>query len=294
MGVVVVIMWLHMSKTIRKVGVILTFLVFGSELVNPVMGAEFPSLGDSLVKFEPNKEADFVGIPLQLEPKAFPFAEQEVPYIVGGLVIVGGTAGAIYLYRLCKRIFNTNSPAPAPGNSGSGGGSPEEGDTYAMSVTYSGGGYCYEGAGGGAPEDLPLKPILMQVELVTEDTIWGTEVYISGVRRVPENECSNDPEDYLRFTSSLGLNFQPDTIGQSFGVNGEPATSNRVPMSFDQRTKTFSLWGGCEVNFTLQRTADFVKWVDLVTFTAPGGHQIAIEDETEGRQVFYRMKTVMP
>lgn len=288
--VVWVVMSVHMSRTIsRKALTVVTLLSFISGL-NPLGAAESPR--DSSVKFEPNKEVGFVGIPLQLEPRAFPFVE-EIPYLVGGLVIVGGTGTVIYLYRLCKRVFNTNAPAAPPNPSPDVANGGDE-NTYAMSVTYSGRGYCYEGAGGGGPEDLPLKPILTQVELVTEDTIWGTEVYIVGVRRVPESGCSNNPEDYLRFASSLGLNFQPDVAGQSFGVNGEPATSNRVPMSFDQRTKTFSLWGGCEVNFTLQRSSDFTQWVDLVTFTSPGGHQISIEDETEGRQVFYRMKTVMP
>lgn len=289
-GVVMVVMWVHMSRAFRKSMTIVTLLSFVGGL-NPLTAAEVVPSHGLLVN---NQEVDFVDIPLLMGPKAFPFAEEKIPYLVGGLVIVAGTAGTIYLYRLCKRVFNTNAPAASPNSGGGGGGVDGSDDNYAMSVTYSGHGYCYEGGGGGSLDNVPLAPVLMQIELVTEDTIWGTEIHISGVHRVPVDTCSNNPDDYKSFTTALGLNFQPDVPGQSFGVNGEPASAARVPMSFDPQTKIFNLWGGSEVNFTLQRSANFEEWVDLVTFTAPGNRRITIEDETEGRHVFYRMKTVIP
>lgn len=96
---------------------------------------------------------------------------------------------------------------------------------------------------------------------------------------------SSSMEEFLAGMQAQGL-----ALGESYSVDGKPASSSSVPISFQPTTGTISNGiAGTAFLITVQASSDLQSWQQLFTTTASEGTVFQIVDTVVAPSTFYKL-----
>lgn len=218
---------------------------------------------------------DKLGLPLALLlllPSPSKADEQPIlPWVIGGVVLVGGSYVAYKVVRFCQHHFppppTNDTPAQVYG----------AGDDYAAAWTYAPSGSCQD-----APKTLQEPPGgVLAIE------VWPEGSELRSVAYTASQGPSVDFGTWEAGLSSVGLAMNSQGYGQSFSLNGVPVCASEVPIAFNPSANFIAIgYPGWTVS--IEESGDLLTWEPLVTVSLPLGKRLRLEDVGQPGAVFYR------
>jgi len=214
-----------------------------------------------------------------------------VGYVAGGAVLCLGGYCVYKLYKTCQRLFpktkETNGPSASLSFQASG-------DEYGISWNHTSIGSCVDTEGdqfNAASDDERYVAVLK----VTVDDAGIVTSSISAAKAEPEQTQSW--EEFRAEVASYGLVISERGDGsKSYSLNRVPCGPDRVPITFNDQTKTVVHAGfdGRMKTIAIERSKDFQSWSPLMSVVTGHGTGFRVDDLTRSGQMFYRVQVSQP
>lgn len=187
--------------------------------------------------------------------------------VLVGVIVICGASYCIYrLARFCKQHFpppNTNDVNEAESPFGT---------NHVLGASFV----------------LAADPCSSTNAPGTNVTTFTINSVVNNGRLLSGVSASNDNSSMEEFLS--GIAAQGLVLGESYSVDGEPAPSSAVPISFQPTTGTVTNGIlGTAFLITVQASQDLVTWQQLFTTTAGEGTAFQVVDTVVSPSMYYRL-----
>ncbi len=198
--------------------------------------------------------------------------------VVIGVIIICGMTFCVYkLARFCQQHFpppNTNQVNNLNFGPGGAGAGTNFGASFALSADP-----CISEGGGASTNFVLIPPTSFYINAMVSGGELRTSVNTSG--------DSSSMEAFIAGVQAEGLQAE----AESFSLNGAPAPSSAVPISFQPTTGTVSNGvAGTAFLITVSCSRDMQTWQTVLSTTAGEGTAFQIVDTVVSQSMFYRLE----